>query len=260
LDNHGVKGRVNWLLRQPPEHLGSSFRPQPFEQLVKVLREMGHEKDAIQIAVAKQRMRRWAKWATISQDILKKPRHRRELAAKLFQTIKTLLAAIGLFFEWVIFDLFLGSGYAKVRPVLFFLVILFGCAWYYHLAAARSAFAPTNPLIYNDPDVRKACAGTKEIPDVVTPIDWYRCQKEPFELNPFRPLVYSVDQMIPFLQLGQKRDWQPISRKLHFDLWGIAQVTLPASTTMIVTWTQSIGSTLLYLLIVAILGGLIKRD
>jgi hypothetical protein len=138
--------------------------------------------------------------------------------------------------------------------------MLFGCAWYYDHAARQSAFAPSNPVIYSDSEIRRACAGTKEAPEIATPVDWYHCKKAPLELNPFRPLIYSVDQMIPFLQMGQKRDWQPVSKQLRFDLWGIGQVTLPASTTLIVTWSQSIGSTMLYLLIAAILSGLIKRD
>jgi hypothetical protein len=66
--------------------------------------------------------------------------------------------------------------------------------------------------------------------------------------------------MIPFVQLGQKRDWQPIAKVIELDSWGVGAITLPPSTTQIVTWSQSIGSMLLYLLIAAILGGLIKRD
>ena len=41
--------RTKWLMRQRPSHLGKDFRPQPFEQLVKVLREMGHDGDARRI-------------------------------------------------------------------------------------------------------------------------------------------------------------------------------------------------------------------
>ena len=40
-------------MRQRPSHLGKDFRPQPFEQLIKVLREMGHDADARQIAMLK---------------------------------------------------------------------------------------------------------------------------------------------------------------------------------------------------------------
>ncbi len=46
--------RLEWLKRQPLDHLKKDFRPQPFEQLVKVLRAMGHERDAREIAFQKQ--------------------------------------------------------------------------------------------------------------------------------------------------------------------------------------------------------------
>ncbi|MEA2821474.1 MAG: hypothetical protein QOJ86_3478 [Bradyrhizobium sp.] len=251
--------RKIWLSRQPPKHLRDDFRPQPFEQLIKVLREMGHERDAQEIAIAKLRIRRKSKLIKIFLNAVVQHRQKKWKFNPL-KVCATMFAAIGLFFEWLLLDLLLGSGYAKARPILLFLIMLFVCAWYYERAAEQSAFVPTNPVIYNDPEVRRACAGAAETLDIAAPVDWYRCKKAPYELNPFRPLVYSIDQMIPFLQLGQKREWQPISRQLRLDLWGLAQVSLPASTTLALTWCQSIGSTMLYLLIAAILSGLIKRE
>ncbi|WKW49490.1 hypothetical protein [Rhodomicrobium lacus] len=37
----GAAKRLKWLKHQPKTHMGSDFRPQPFEQLIKVLRDMG---------------------------------------------------------------------------------------------------------------------------------------------------------------------------------------------------------------------------
>src|SRR5262249_22569258 len=42
--------RLEWLNRQPR----GQFRPQPYEQLIRILREMGHDRDAQKIAIAKQ--------------------------------------------------------------------------------------------------------------------------------------------------------------------------------------------------------------
>jgi hypothetical protein len=179
---------------------------------------------------------------------------------KPLQVVPALLATIVWFVQWLVLDVLLGDGYAKVRPLLLFLVMLFACGWFYHRAAEQSAFVPTNPVLYNDPEVRKACAGTQGTPDVTAPIDWYSCKNPPTEFSPFRPWIYSVDLMIPFIQLGQKRDWQPISRELQFDTWGAGQLTLPGVTTLVVMWSQIVASLLLYLFIAAILGGLIKRD
>ncbi|MHB1516270.1 MAG: NHL repeat-containing protein [Acidiferrobacteraceae bacterium] len=44
-----VQERLQWLALQP------EFRPQPYEQLICVLRRMGHEREARQVAIAKQK-------------------------------------------------------------------------------------------------------------------------------------------------------------------------------------------------------------
>jgi hypothetical protein len=44
--------RCRWLARQSREHRIDAFRPQPYEQAAKVLREMGHAADARKIARA----------------------------------------------------------------------------------------------------------------------------------------------------------------------------------------------------------------
>ena len=56
--------RIAWLDRQHPRYLGAEFRPQPWEQLIAVLRAMGHSEEARAVAVAKQdRLRRAGKIA-----------------------------------------------------------------------------------------------------------------------------------------------------------------------------------------------------
>jgi hypothetical protein len=49
-----AKKRLVWLARQP----STPFRPQPYQQLAKVLRESGHETDAKRVLIAKERARR----------------------------------------------------------------------------------------------------------------------------------------------------------------------------------------------------------
>jgi len=46
--------RIAWLDRQRKEDIQIDFKPQPWEQLVKVLREMGHQEGAKKVAIAKQ--------------------------------------------------------------------------------------------------------------------------------------------------------------------------------------------------------------
>ena len=52
--SHEALKRQRWLERQPREDLRKNFKPQPFEQLVKVLKEAGHGKEASRIAIREQ--------------------------------------------------------------------------------------------------------------------------------------------------------------------------------------------------------------
>ena len=45
-----AEARLRWLRLQPTK----PFKPQPYEQLIRVLRRMGHERDAREVAIAKQ--------------------------------------------------------------------------------------------------------------------------------------------------------------------------------------------------------------
>ena len=53
-------GRIAWLQAQDPIYLAAEFRPQPWEQLIRTLRSMGHPNAARSVAVAKQRAERKA--------------------------------------------------------------------------------------------------------------------------------------------------------------------------------------------------------
>ena len=46
--------RAEWLLLQSPEHLDRVFRPQPWTQAINVLRAMGYEHDARELAVRRE--------------------------------------------------------------------------------------------------------------------------------------------------------------------------------------------------------------
>ncbi|MEO0911501.1 MAG: hypothetical protein AAFY59_00710 [Pseudomonadota bacterium] len=50
--------RLRWLGLQEPARVGVDFWPQPYEQLAKVLREMGHLGDARAVLVEKERLQR----------------------------------------------------------------------------------------------------------------------------------------------------------------------------------------------------------
>lgn len=56
--------RLRWIGLQKPTRWGVDFWPQPYEQLAKVLREMGHSADARTVLVEKERLQRAARRET----------------------------------------------------------------------------------------------------------------------------------------------------------------------------------------------------
>ena len=161
-------------------------------------------------------------------------------------------------------------GYGYFRLAAFLFALWAGGALLYGGAASQGSFAPSNPSIYLNKELQEKCGA-----------NWTQCVGAPPELPGFNPFVYSLDIMLPGLDLGQKHDWQPIGRPGQ----GL-QVGLPAFTskpqgdpeyTLVPQFsieTQTLGEgalggiviaqTLLSWmalgLLLAILSGLIKKD
>ena len=103
--------RIAWLERQWYQDLGGEFRPQPWEQLITVLRAMGHSNDARAVAITKQnRLRR---------------------AGKVVRGARAL--------HWL-YGLLVGYGYRPLR-----LLGATGSVW---LICALAYWAATNPAVF----------------------------------------------------------------------------------------------------------------
>jgi len=215
------KTRKAWLDRQRPSHLGEDFRPQPFEQLAKVLREMGHDSDARRIGHYKQ-------------SLLQK---RRKLRSEPMSWIWGL-----------VFGLTSGYGYRSHRLFVGLLAIWFACAWLYSIGAAHGGFAPKDPQIWTNADYQKACDA-----------NWMACGPVPgakvSEINAFNAFTYSADMLLPAIDLGQRTGWVPMWRSIT-----VQGVEWPAGTLRAVTWAENILGVSGVILIGAIVSGLIKRD
>jgi hypothetical protein len=62
LSGRDAKWWIGWLAKQPDPHRTSDFKPQPYEQLAKVLRSMGHETEAKEILIEKRKLQRQVRW------------------------------------------------------------------------------------------------------------------------------------------------------------------------------------------------------
>jgi hypothetical protein len=107
------KTRLDWLNRQPANHLGKAFRPQPWAQFIKVLREMGHEHDAKRIAIergnliARNEPRLWMKaWYGFL----------RIAVGYGYRPVFPLLWSLGFIFAgWIVFGSAAASGFMAAR-------------------------------------------------------------------------------------------------------------------------------------------------
>ena len=223
------KTRIDWLMRQPIHHIGGSFRPQPFEQCIKVLREMGHDADARRIAMLKQSLL-----------------HKRK---KFWRQP----------FAWAIGSLWglsCGYGYRPHRLFISLLALWFICGFLYHLGAVHGGFAPKDAQVWTNQAYNQACDKS-----------WTDCANlkadgggKVSEIIAFNPFTYSADMLLPAIDLGQRSAWTPMWREIKVTLPEAGEVTLPKWSLRAAAWAENILGVSGVILIGAILSGIIKRD
>lgn len=229
--------RLVWLRKQDKEHLsGQGFRPQPWKHLQKALRGMGHIEDARQVAIALEDHLRavdligqtplhWRPWRRVAHH---------HIAQSLHLAFKALI----------------GYGYRPLRLGAWMLAVWLACAGLYWAAALLGVMAPSHPLVFQNMPAYQSC----------TP-NWYLCPALPEEYTGFSPLAYSLDVLLPFVNLQQEQDWAPlIPTPLEpwyselFTHWSFKHVVRLAM------WLEILFGWVASLLLVAVVSGLTKRQ
>jgi hypothetical protein len=212
--------RIAWLDNQRKDHTTTDFRPQPWKHLIRTLRKMGHSAEADEVAIAFQDRRRRA--GKVSG-----------LAAPL---------------HWM-FGKIAGYGYKPMRLLGLMASVWIGCGLIYQNAAETGWIAPTNPHLFQD--ARYAPCRPEN------GSNWVTCdEKTPPEYTSFNALAYSLDLILPLVELQQDKDWAPIIGK---SAGAEGQWTL-GSVTRLVMWFEILFGWLSSLLLVAVLTGLTNRE
>lgn len=204
--------RVDWLMRQPSAHLDRDFRPQPWQQVIRVLRDGASHAAARDVAVARERhLRRVGRVGAGLPRAL----------ASLARTGHALLGAL------------VGFGHRPLRLVVALAAIWLVCGAVYWAAAEQGAIGPLNPAIYNDPRL----AACREAAAPAQAPNWTRCASLPAEHPAFRPFAYSLDVLFPFANLQQRQVWTALDGHgaavpAAAGHWGLASRML--------AWTQSL--------------------
>jgi hypothetical protein len=232
--------RLDWLDRQTPEKWGEDFWPQPYEQLARVLGEMGHDEEKNRVLIAKERLQR---------------RARRARASSLLTRLRLRLTD-GL--------LWLTTGYGRL-PLLalvwIFLLWAAGAVWYTVLDH-RNALRPNSPVVLRSPEwVLCGIPATETVflPSVgqdrqgrAAPgqpqLACFREQPEAAAFPKFSAAMLSADAVILGLGTGQKDTWSPDTR-VPIGYWG-----------KVFIYFQTLAGLALGLLAVAGFSGIVKSN
>lgn len=200
-----AESRLDWLARQTPERWNADFWPQPYEQLSKVLREMGHDEEARAVLITKERLQRKARRARAKNPALKVVLTVTDaiLAVTLRYGRQPLLALAWLVFFWAI-----GAGV-------------------FAIAYRGGAMKPNSPVVLRSPEwtmcdlqrtetrfmptAGQELTGRAEVGQ--NQLACFRSQPEAASYPEFNAVMYSLDVLLPVASIGQKEYWRPDSLK-----------------------------------------------
>jgi len=288
--------------KNPTLDIGRDFRPQPWRQLQKVLRDMGHNEDARQVAIKYEDRLRYANLVGTP------PRNWWLPIAWIYRKA----------IQWLhfCFGRLTGYGYRPFQLLLWFgFTWIISSAFYWWMALPpNNVFAPSNPLIFQNPEYASCLPPKKEgsykptangispapsdgdatthRPDDSKTIatvgakysdgspenygprpkqlaqkpairsttgNWYLCKLLRKEYSGFSPPAYSLDVMLPLVDLQQEKHWAPMIRTPK-ENWRAELISFDAEhTTRLIVWIQTLFGWITSLLLVAIVSGLTKR-
>lgn len=260
------KIRSAWLRQQipslekdrPAAELAKDFRPQPWRQLQRVLVEMGHAGEARELGIIYEQQLRaighvgqppsgWPTWI-----------------AAIYSRI-----ALGLH---ALYGLLTGYGYRPMQLLFWFVGIWLSCAsvfWY--AAAQQGVFAPSDPLVFQNPAYldcrpdrgqawRLVNPGQETDPSFYGQGNWYLCDSLREEYTGFSPLAYSLDVLMPLVDLQQEADWAPLVPTPKQGFWDEFTAFGWKHFVRLLIWFEVLVGWGISLLMVAIVSGLARRS
>ncbi|CAM3159851.1 membrane-associated oxidoreductase [Pseudomonas floridensis] len=247
-----ISDRLNWLgnekLATSVKGQAVQFRPQPWRHLQGILEEMGHAEEARQVGVEFEKCLRVA--GLIGQS----PEHWCEARRFFYKKLMTFLH--------VMYGLLTGYGYRPMLLLRSFLFVWLLCSGIYWWAANEGAiFAPSDPLVFQNekyasclppmPPTEHQPAGTG---------NWYLCAALPEAYTGFSPLAFSLDLLLPLVDLHQEKDWAPLietpKANVFAELWSFFSFK---RLVRFVMWVEILAGWGFSLLFVAVVSGLTRR-
>ena len=203
-----VKDRLAWVGLMSK---GDEFRPQPYEQLMKVYREMGHMNWARRVGFELEKKRH--KQLRLNRD------HKRFL----------LLGWAWWIWYWALRGT-IGYGYKPFRALYWFIFLI---AVGFTLLSGAS-FCP-NP--YRTESAPCHCMAPSDA-EVLLSEDWKMHGKLPKDYPGFNPVYYAVEAALPVLPLGQTENWHP---KTWWVRWVQGAITIIGALVLTILASYGVG-------------------
>lgn len=244
--------RIAWLKSQRTEHVEvNDWRPQPWEQLVKVMRDMGHAGVAAEIAMEKQRMMRAAGQigTRISRTDFPKPWQNR-LDARWANLSNAIARGFHSFYGAIA-----GYGHRPTRIAAWMLAVWLACSLFFELGREYGHFGPSSPVINSSAALNGCGARGETTADGSPKAYWHSLScPMPVEYTTLWPPLYSLDLILPLIDLQQDSDWAPIvvNENGEQQFWGYALRAL--------MWFEILFGWLASLMFVAIVSRLVDKD
>ena len=196
-----ARSRLDWLALQDEAQFGQDFWPQPYEQLAKVFREMGHAADARAVLIRKEKLQRRARRARMTppgralyalRDGLLAVTLRYGRAPMLAGAWLLALAVIG----FALFDV--AAQHGAIKPNTGY--TLRAPEW----VACGAAMGET----VHDPATGETLKGRREA-EHGTRLDCFLAQPEGRNYPRFDAAIYSLDTLLPIVDLEMQDFWIP---------------------------------------------------
>lgn len=226
-----AESRLNWLKTA----LGDDFAPGPYENLARVLRAAGDDAGAKRVGLEKERAR---------------TRH-------AVKSAKGWLPRSARWFRGAFLDLTIGYGYEAWRGGVGLLILLLLGWFFFHMAGpldtgGSGIIKPALPVAFIEDLGRRI--DDRPLWPGEAPSDHGIGYRLPPEYPPFSGFWYSLDTLLPLVDLGQSAAWSPspIAPDLRDDPGGWA-VTIYLYFHIMAGWVLST-------LTVVALTGVIRRE
>jgi hypothetical protein len=197
--------RLQWLERG--DRLGDNFFPQPYTQLAKVLRNMGHERGARDVLVARDRKIAAEEWT--------RARPKYGWSGDPWTWLKAVLSRAVACASYLLID----YGHRPLKALWSLLALWLIATTLAHFAWEAGDMVPNSDVILTSENW--AAVYEPDHPSVA----WGKTP-EGQSWETFNSLAWGMDLVVPILDLGQTQAWTP-STNLGFAgqfLWGAKSI------------------------------------